>query len=163
MKRNLLSYNKKSRMASIALSPLNNMNSTDQIEKLIKISKLFEGRTVFTMLIKPRNSTAFFGTERMEVKTVIRGNGYDIIAIKCNSEELSNLISAAVLNDDRTEIYYVNEISWERFINNECRLLNGEYSTVLVINDNNETYINFNQDKYDINNIQTSISRIFKN
>jgi hypothetical protein len=162
MKKFSIKVNKASKIASLSLNTINDFDRENQVNSLNRIAKLFISRKIYIAYLKSSNSKINLDFTKLDVITVKSHKWYDLLAIRIDNEYLSDMIKMSTQNDERTEIYYIDELDWNKFLKQECRLKHNEYKAALVVNDNGQTFINFSLEEFNLDEITAKISVILE-
>ena len=122
MKRSSIKVNKQTKNASISLNAINDFDQGNQVTSLNKIEKLFISKIIYVAYLKSNNSSLNFNFDKLDVITINTHKWYDFLAIRIDNQYLSDVLNAATQNNERTEIYYVDEYDWNKYLEQECRM-----------------------------------------
>lgn len=163
MRKFSIHVNKSSKIASLSLDVINDFDRENQVNALNRIAELFISRKIYVVYLKSNNSETNFDFKNFDFVTIKSQKWYDLIAAKIDNEHLNDIIKASTQNDERTEIYYIDEYDWNKFLEHECKMQHNEYNACLVVNDNGQTFIDFSLEKFNLDEITRQINAIFKN
>ncbi len=162
MKKISIKVNRTSKIASLSLNTINDLDQEYQMNSLNRIAQLFISKKIYVAYIRLNNGNLNLSFPKTEVVTVKPHKWYDLLAIRIDNEYLGDVIKIFAKNDERTEIYYIDEFDWNKFLEQECRLNHNEYKAALVINDNGQTFINFNMGDFNLEETTAKINDILK-
>lgn len=162
MKKYSLYFSKNSKYVTIMLYSLDDFRKRHILDQLLKISDLFNEGQICARVVQDFKNTTFFDLKHFHIESIARTRNNEILAFRFKQKQLEYFLNYAVQNEERTEVYFFDEIDWDRFIKLKSHLDKMDYRVLFVINDNNDTYARFNTNLYDVEYIKTQIDQILK-
>lgn len=113
------------------------------------------------MVVRNDDANTISWITTSEEKTNITTNRVlSVFAMKVKRIEFTMLLDYAVNNDERTEIIFDNITPYNEFIKGVIDNKKNSYEYRIVINDNNNTYINLNQHTRDYSIIDKKLKSV---
>jgi len=162
MKKYSLYFSKKSKYFTIMLYFFDDFRKRNMLDQLLKIFDLFNGSQMCARVIRKLNDHTIFELRDIHIESIARSRSNEVLAIRFTQDKIRHFLNYIVHKDERTEVYFFDEVNWDIFINLKSRLEKTEYPALFVINDNNDTYVKFNINLYDVGYIKTQIDKIMK-
>ncbi|MDD3068929.1 MAG: hypothetical protein PHR89_01850 [Bacilli bacterium] len=162
MKKFSINVNRSNKIASISLNAIKDFDQGNQVHSLERIAELFISRKIYVAYLKASNINLVFDAKKNDVIIVKSHKWYDLIAIRIDNGHLNDIIKKSTQNEERTEVYYIDEFGWDDFLRQECRLKYNEYRAVLVVNDNGQTFVNFSLEAFNLDEITARINAILE-
>jgi len=162
MKKYSLCFSKKSKYVTIMLYFFDDFRKRNLLDQLLKIFDLFNGSQICARVVRDLNDRTIFDLKDLHIESIARSRSNEVLAIRFTQDKLGHFLNYVVQKDERTEVYFFDEVDWDIFINLKSRLDKIEYRALFVINDNNDTYVRFNINLYDVEYIKTQIDKILK-
>lgn len=162
MKKCSLYFDKNSKYVTIMLNSLDVFKKRYIHDQLLKIFDLFNGSQICARVVKNIKSTTFFDLKYFHIESIARTRNNEILAFRFKQKQLEYFLNYAVQNEERIEVFLFDEIDWDRFVNLKSDLDKMDYRVLFVINDNNDTYVRFNSNFYDVEYIKDQIDQVLK-
>ncbi len=162
MKKYSLYFNKESEYVTIMLYFFDDFRKRNLLDQFLKIFDLFNGSQICARVVRDLNDRAIVDLRDLHIESIARSRSNEVLAIRFTQDKLGHFLNYVVQKDERTEVYFFDEVDWDIFINLKSRLDKIKYRALFVINDNNDTYVRFNINLYDVEYIKTQIDKILK-
>src|SRR5690606_24771178 len=109
MRKISIKVNRTSKIASLSLNSINDLDQEYQVNSLNRIAQLFISKKIYVAYLKLNNDKLNLSFPKTKVITVKSNKWYDLLAIRIDNEYLGDVIKIFAKNHERTEIYYIDK------------------------------------------------------
>jgi hypothetical protein len=148
------------KIAWLRLYAISDLEQSEQLEKMLRIAEIFEVNSFYAICQVLKNNKVFEDIAKTcQTVAVYTRKKYDTFALNAEGNRLADLIRFAAINDECTEIVVLPDVSWEQFVSQKG-YVKKTYDLLFLIKDNCETYLAFNKERYDFEQMKLKISQI---
>lgn len=162
MKKFKTTFYKKKNYAELYLYDLWDLKKENQLKQLLKIIEIFNGEYLLVNYDTDNKDkfTKFIYSIDIGAKLIyVNHKNYSSLKVMLKAEFSNKLFEFAAKEGGLLDAYFVQENMWENFIEKGV-IEKGYYNAFFLINDNDESLLTFNTEKYDYIQTIDEIKRI---